>query len=410
VAKPPPARRRLIASLAVTVALLAMAAPARADSPSPSPSQSVSPVRSPKLTAAAAVLEDFDTGQVLYSRSATVRRPIASITKIMTAIVVLSSSNLDDIVAVPSAAVAQPGSTLGLRTGERLTVRDLIYGMLMTSANDAAVALAYHVGGTVPAFVRMMNATAARIGLRDTHLASPTGLDDAGYSTAGDLARLTQRAYANPTFAQLVATLGKRIPGPGGTTRRLVNGNILLRVYPGAFGVKSGFTTAAGHCLVGATRLNGFGLLAVVLGSTNAFDDTIHLLNYGFGAFERVLLLKAGDQVGRVTIQGTPVDAVAGRDVPAVVRKGQPPSVERRLVPDQGVTGPVAAGGRVGRVEVFLSGRLVRTVPALAAPVTPAPSSSPPGPPLGGVGRLNVVERAILFLAALIRAALNAFL
>src|SRR5206468_701359 len=151
-------------------------------SPSPSPS----PVRVPRLTAAGAILEDFDTGKVLFSKSPDRRRPIASLTKIMTAFVVLSSAHLDDVVVVPPEAVSQIGSNIGLRTGERLTVRDLLYGMLLPSANDAAVALARFAGGTVDAFVQRMNATASGMGLRDSHFASATGLDNSGYSTARD--------------------------------------------------------------------------------------------------------------------------------------------------------------------------------------------------------------------------------
>jgi serine-type D-Ala-D-Ala carboxypeptidase (penicillin-binding protein 5/6) len=179
-------------------------------------------------------------------------------------------------------------------------------------------------------------------------------------------------------------------------------------VYPGAFGVKSGFTTAAGFCLVGAARLNGFGLLAVVLGSrTNAFDDTIRVLNHGFGAYERVLLLRSGEPVGRITVQGRPVDVVAGRDVPVVLRRGQRPLAETRFVPDRAGAGPVVAGQRVGRIDVLLAGRLVGVAPALAAPLVPAPSSQGP---TSEARRLTALGRAILFLAALIRAAFNAFL
>lgn len=383
------------------------AAPSSSPSATPPPSGSPSPIRRPKLSAPAAILEDLDSGKVLFARAPGERRPIASLTKIMTAVVVLSSVHLDDVAPVPAEAVSQIGVTIGLRTGERLTVRDLLYGMLLPSGNDAAVTLARFVGGTVDAFVAKMNATAARMGLRDTHFASPTGLDDKGYSTPTDLAMLTRRAYRNDTFARIVAKVRHRIPGPKGSVRRLVNRNILLRVYPGAIGVKTGFTTRAGECLIGAARLMGFGLLAVVLGSrTSAFDQGIHLLNFGFGAFERIPLLVRGEAVQRITFGNQAVDAVAERDVTAVTRKEGPRTVEKRLVPNGVVVQPIAAGERIGRIQVLLNGRLVATVPAFAAPVARTPP--PPHPAI--TASPSALLRAILLLAALIRAALHGFL
>jgi D-alanyl-D-alanine carboxypeptidase (penicillin-binding protein 5/6) len=324
----------------------------------------------------------------------------------MTAFVVLSSAHLDDVVVVPPEAVNQIGSNIGLRTGERLTVRDLLFGMLLPSANDAAVALARFVGGSVDAFVQRMNAAASAMGLRDSHFASPTGLDNTGYSTAEDLATLIRRAYRNETFARIVGTVRRRIPGPDGTTRHLVNRNILLRVYPGAFGVKSGFTTPAGFCLAGAARLSGFGLLAVVLGSTtNAFDETIRLLNYGFGAFERVKLLSAGDRVGSLILNGQRLEARSAHDVSAVVARVRVPTVDVRFVPLNDFPAQIESGDTIGHAEVRLAGKLVRVVRAVAAPVAtpaPVPSQRP--------AYASAVVRAFLFLTALIRAALNAFL
>jgi D-alanyl-D-alanine carboxypeptidase len=331
----------------------------------------------------------------------------------MTAFVVLSSANLDDVVVVPPEAVGQIGSSIGLRAGERLTVSDLLYGMLLPSANDAAVALARFVGGTVEAFVQRMNAAAARMGLRDSHFADPTGLDNSGYSTAADLATLTRHAYHNETFGQIVETVRKRIPGPNGTTRRLVSRNILLRIYPGAFGVKSGFTTPAGHCLAGAARRGGFGLLAVVLGATrNAFDETIKLLNYGFGAFERITLLKAGQPFGEfdpMLIGGIPVHIVVGRDVTAVARKNGARTVGYTFIPDANVEPPVTAGEKIGRVEVRLNGSVIAVLPGLADPER-SPSPSPTAVPSHGAASPSAVVRALQLIAAIIRAAFDAFL
>jgi D-alanyl-D-alanine carboxypeptidase (penicillin-binding protein 5/6) len=331
----------------------------------------------------------------------------------MTALVVLASAHLDDVVVVTPQAVGQIGSSIHLRVGERLTVRDLLYGMLLPSANDAAVALARSVGGTVAAFVRLMNDTASRMGLRDSHFASPSGLDNRGYSTVRDLAALTRQAYRNSTFARIVETVRKRIPGPKGTVRRLVNRNILLRVYPGAFGVKSGFTTPAGHCLVGAASLNRLDLLAVVLGAkTNAFDETIRFLNYGFGTWERVPLLRTGEQVGQVVVDGETVPAVASREVSVVLRKGQPHSVTNKFEPIASLGQTVVIGDRIGRIRVFLDGRQVAKVRALAQPpvhVLPQPPKPHPAVP-PPTRQPSALFRAIQVLAAFVRAAVNAFL
>jgi serine-type D-Ala-D-Ala carboxypeptidase (penicillin-binding protein 5/6) len=335
------------------------------------------------------------------------------LTKIMTALVVLSSARLDDVVEVPREAPGQIGSNIGLVVGERLTVRDMLYGMLLPSANDAAVALARFVRGSVAAFVDLMNATAARMGLRDTHFASPTGLDNSGYSTARDLAALTRGALQNETFSRIVSTVRRKIPGPHGTIRRLVNRNILLRVYPGAIGVKSGFTTPAGFCLIGAARLNGFGLLAIVLGSrTNAFDETIRLLNYGFGAFELVSLVVHGEPLaglGPVTVGGTSIDVVAAEDVTAVVKKGEPRAVSTLFLPDPDLGQGVVAGRRVGSLQVFLNGRLIQVVPALAI-LGPTPARPPQQTLAAALARRSPVLRVLLFLMAVLRTALNAFL
>ncbi len=232
----------------------------RSHSPSPFPTVLHTPApgdEPPRLRSDEALLEDLDTGQVLFGQRPSTPRPIASLTKIMTALLVLERSPLTGEVTVSRNAATTPPSDLGLKAGERISVRDLLYGLLLGSANDAAVALAEHVGSSIGGFVTMMNARARQLGMRHTRFRSPNGLDDRGYSTALDLATLTRAVYQHRAFESIVAAKFHTIPGPGTKVRRVQNRNALLWLYPGAIGVKTGFTTPAGHCLVAVSRSSG---------------------------------------------------------------------------------------------------------------------------------------------------------
>jgi D-alanyl-D-alanine carboxypeptidase (penicillin-binding protein 5/6) len=242
----------------------------------------------PAVHAPTAILINLSTGRVVFSKHPDLRRPVASLTKILTAMVVLERANLSDVVVVSRKAARTPPIDVGLRAKERISVRDLLYGLLLWSGNDTAVALAEHVSGHVAPFVRVMNDRARVLGLRNTYFASPNGLNDRGYSTARDLAVLTRAALADPTFARIVRTERRWIPGPKTQLHRLRNLNELLRTYRGALGVKTGYTSAAGNCLVGAAERDGHRLLAVVLGDPAgthwvfAYRDARRLLDYGF--------------------------------------------------------------------------------------------------------------------------------
>ncbi|MGZ4109838.1 MAG: D-alanyl-D-alanine carboxypeptidase family protein, partial [Actinomycetota bacterium] len=214
--------------------------PGGGTSPSPFPTVLRTPPPSatvPQLAAGAAVLEDLDTGQVLFSSNGDDQRPIASLTKLMTAVLVLRRAELDDVVTVSEAASTDVGgvgiSELGLESGERISVRQLLYALLLQSANDAAVALAEDVSGSVERFVKAMNAQARRLGLRHTRFFSPNGLDDRGYSTALDLARLARVAFAMPDFERVATTKFHEIRAPSGPPREIQNRNVLLWLYKG---------------------------------------------------------------------------------------------------------------------------------------------------------------------------------
>lgn len=242
----------------------------------------VAAVRMPAITAKAALLADASTGHVLLASHADDPLPPASTTKIMTALLVLERADPDALVTVPAEALIGEAS-MGLTPGERLTVRDLLYGLLLASGNDAAVTLASHVAGSPDAFVALMNQRAAELGLRASHFANPHGLDAPNHvMSAADLLTVTRAALAYDLFAAIVATPQTRVAG-----HLLVNRNELLTTYPGADGVKTGTTDAAGECLVASASRSGLRAIAVILGSRDRYADSRALLDHYFQHYTR---------------------------------------------------------------------------------------------------------------------------
>src|SRR5262249_18053362 len=261
--------------------------------------------------------------------------PIASITKVMTAMLAIERLPPSRLVEVGEDAAETPGSSLGLQVGERISAIDLLYALLLQSSNDAAVAIADPASRSPTAFVRLMNLRARGRGLAGPHFASPNGLDDRGYSSAADLALLARTAYQSSLFGRIVDTKTRDIPAPLGPDRHIQNRNALLWLYPGAIGVKTGFTTPAGNCLIAtAARASGRMLAVVLRGPDGAsFDDAAALLNYGLLEFERDVVARAGDAVGSVTVSGEPVPVVAQLDLAAFVRLDLLSGVESELRP-----------------------------------------------------------------------------
>lgn len=374
-------------------------------SPSPFPTAletPASPAREPDPSAAAAVLFDLDTGQVLYERKPSSRRAIASTTKIMTALLVLETTEPKDRVTASATAASQTGALLGLVEGERVRVEDLLYALMLQSANDAAVALAEHVSGSVGAFVQQMNRRARRLGLEDTRFASPNGLDDSGYSTAADLAAITVRAYRQRGFTRIVRTKFHTVPAPEGPDRRIQNRNALLWLYPKAIGVKTGYTFAARFCLVAAAERGGTRLGTVVLGApADAFSDAAALLDFGFDRFESQVIVARGEEVDAVEVDGEPVPTEAARKVELLLERGTEPEIAVRPLGDAAL--PVAEGQRIG-VVVVRTAASVERVPAIAtAAVTPPPPPPAPSEPAswwegaveGIVGSVRTFLRAV---------------
>lgn len=338
----------------------------------------------PRIAASAAMLADLDSGDVLFAKAADARRPIASLTKIMTALVVMEAVVLEERVTISGDAVFGRDeygatSTLGLRAGERRSVRDLLYALMMSSANDAARALAIHVAGGEAAFVERMNERARSLGMRRTRFASATGLDDLGLSSVSDLRILAEAAFATRGFAEIVKTRFRRIPSPRGKDRRIQNRNVLLWLYAGATGAKTGSTAAAGYCLVGTAERDGRRLVSVVLGAPKeAFSDAAALLNHGFEGFTERTLVSAGEALGVAKLRGGSVPVVAGGPLEGLVPR-ESSRITFLLDVDRDVAFPPAPGDIVGTYRAVAGGIRIGAVPLVVArvPGPPDPGSEP---------------------------------
>ena len=321
------------------------------------------PVPDPEVGCAACLVVD-DRGRVLWARAAGERRSIASTTKMVTALVVRKETALDEEVTVSAAAEAVPEGKLSLRAGEIFNVQELLYGLLLNSSNDAAVALAEHSSGSVAGFVALMNEEAARLGAKDTHFATPHGLDAADhYSTASDLALIGAEVLEDPILAEIVGTADATIEGSERTVL-LENTNLILETYPGAIGIKTGFTASAGNVLVAAAELEGRRAIAVALGSPDPFEDSRRLLDYGFDVLRRGIVLRAGTPVGGIvfdTLGSTGI--VAARTVRDIT---DPSEVRLRFEPFDDLHAPLAGGTGVGTITVSDGTREVASVEAVA--------------------------------------------
>jgi D-alanyl-D-alanine carboxypeptidase (penicillin-binding protein 5/6) len=323
---------------------------------------------SPTVDARAFLVENTSTGEVLAQHDAGARVPIASITKLMTVLVTLEHARPSDVVTVPRAGVGAGGSSIHLRAGEQLTVRDLLKGALIQSANDAADTLAAWVGGgDVQRFVALMNAKARELGLHDTHFVRPDGLDAAGHvSSARDVLKLAQVAMHLKAVRSIVREKTDVIAGD----RTLHTWNDLLGVFPGLYGVKTGHTSGAGWCEVAAVRRPGYTIYAVILGSPDRAQrnaDLATLLRYGVSRYKLVSLLDRGRVYAQTQIGygQPPLALVAPKPLVRVVRVGRP--LVERVVSPGAVALPVAAGQQLGRVEIWTGGKLIGERPLVAA-------------------------------------------
>jgi D-alanyl-D-alanine carboxypeptidase (penicillin-binding protein 5/6) len=311
---------------------------------------------------------DADTGAVLFGKARHERRPVASTTKVMTALLALERARPSDWVTVsPSVLALERGSNVGLQPGDVVTMDDLSKSLLLASGNDAAVAVAEHLGGSVQAFADMMNARAVKLGAMDTHFVNPHGLHHPNhYSSAYDLALITAAAFAQPRFAELVASKVAEVSLPSAPEGivQLINHNRLLWRADFVDGVKTGFVKEAGHCLIASGSKNGWRLIAVVLDSTDMYADGKALLDYGFAAFQRQVYARAGDAVGQAAVRKgarSRVPAVAERTLACVTGPGLTVGECRLVVRVEKLTAPVAKGAPVGEARLVSGARTLVT-------------------------------------------------
>jgi D-alanyl-D-alanine carboxypeptidase (penicillin-binding protein 5/6) len=335
----------------------------------------------PRITAASAVLIESTTGTVLYGKNENVRMHPASTTKIMTAILAIELGDMDSEVVVSANAAGVPGSSLWLRRGQRLRLDDLVRGTMLRSGNDGCVAIAEHIAGSVPRFVRMMNVKAQKIGALRTRFANPHGLTEPNhYSTAFDLALMARYGLQYPLFADIVSTREADIEvaqGDESERRRLANTNALLWSFEGADGVKTGTTAAAGYCLVASATRGGVQLISVVLDSASRWTDSAKLLDYGFSHHNVMTFARRGQVVTATRVEGgldREIHLAAAQDLRVVVRKDLAHLVEERIFIDGVPRAPIKSGEPLGRLVVLFDKDEMASVDLVASEAVPRPS------------------------------------
>lgn len=337
----------------------------------------------PSVVAKGAVLIDGDSGRVLWGKNETEPLTMASTTKIMTAILVLEQGNPDDIVTVSSNAARSPQVRMNLTTGEKVREEDLLYAMMLKSYNDAAVALAEHIGGSVDDFCDMMTQKAKEIGAEDTVFGSPNGLDghltfEQHHSTAKDMALIARYALQNEKFAEIIKTPSVTLPMKGGEGKSyfITNQDRFLNEYEGAMGIKTGYTNKAGQCFVGAAKREDVTLITTVLasgwgkeGREQKWKDTKALMDYGFANYHKEIIAQEGQQVQPTEVLYSEVE-----NVPAVLSEGfeglfsqeELDNIKIYATQIKQMEAPVVKGQKLGTAEVMLGSNCIAKIDIVA--------------------------------------------
>lgn len=340
--------KKWIAALAVLAALTSVCPPARAVS----------------TNASSAILMDAESGRVLYEQNARQPRLIASITKLVTALVAVErAEDLDEVVTIKGEWLGSEGSSIYLKAGEEITLRGLLYGLLLQSGNDAAMAIACHTAGSEEEFVALMNRRAAELGMKDSSFANASGLnDEKHYSSAYDMALAARACLENETVAEICATRSVTIG-----TRTFVNHNKLLYRYEGCVGMKTGFTEKAGRTLVSAATREGQTLICVTLNDGDDWNDHMKLMDYGFQTYPRQVLCGQGEVFGSVAVKGSlipSVAAVAAEEAGYPLKDGEGLTMDVELA--DSVQAPFEAGRPLGEAVWKKDGEIVARVPLAA--------------------------------------------
>ena len=323
------------------------------------------------LNAKSVVLMEESTGNILYESNPDERVPIASVTKVMTMLLIMEAVDsgkitLDDMVTVSENAMSYGGSTMFLEAGEQLTVNDMMKGIAVASANDGCVAMAEHLAGSESAFVDMMNAKAQELGMENTHFMNTNGLDeDDHYSSARDVAIMSRELIKHKTVFNYTSIWMDTLRGG---KFQLANTNKLIRFYEGANGLKTGSTSKALCCLSATAKRNDMQLIAVVLGaptSAERFSSARSLLDYGFANYAVNTQVTAGDEVDRVHVEkgvDSEVSVVAGDTYSTLMKKGQEDNVSKEIIMDEEITAPLEAGQKIGTMKITRNGEILAEI------------------------------------------------
>lgn len=323
------------------------------------------------LNAKSAILMEESTGNILYESNPDERLPIASVTKVMTMLLIMEAVDsgkisFDDMVTVSENAMSYGGSTMFLETGEQLTVNDMLKGIAVASANDGCVAMAEHLAGSESAFVDMMNEKAKELGMENTHFMNTNGLDeDDHYSSARDVAIMSRELMKHETIFNYTSIWMDTLRGG---KFQLANTNKLIRFYDGANGLKTGSTSKALCCLSAAAKRNDMQLIAVVLGaptSAERFASAKSLLDYGFANYAVNTQITAGDEVQKIAVEkgvDKEVDVVAGDSCSTLVKKGQEDNITKEIKIDETITAPIEAGQKIGTMTISRDGEVIADI------------------------------------------------
>ena len=323
------------------------------------------------LNAKSAILMEEATGNILYESNPDERLPIASVTKVMTMLLIMEAVDsgkisLDDMVTVSENAMSYGGSTMFLETGEQLTVNDMLKGIAVASANDGCVAMAEHLAGSESAFVDMMNEKAKKLGMENTHFMNTNGLDeDDHYSSARDVAIMSRELMKHETIFNYTSIWMDTLRGG---KFQLANTNKLIRFYDGANGLKTGSTSKALCCLSAAAKRNDMQLIAVVLGaptSAERFASAKSLLDYGFANYAVNTQITAGDEVQKIAVEkgvDEEVGVVAGDSCSTLMKKGQEDNITKEIKIDETITAPIEAGQKIGTMTISRDGEVIADI------------------------------------------------
>ena len=323
------------------------------------------------LNAKSVILMEEATGNILYESNPDERLPIASVTKVMTMLLIMEAVdsgkiNLDDMVTVSENAMSYGGSTMFLETGEQLTVNDMLKGIAVASANDGCVAMAEHLAGSESAFVDIMNEKAKELGMENTHFMNTNGLDeDDHYSSARDVAIMSRELMKHETIFNYTSIWMDTLRGG---KFQLANTNKLIRFYDGANGLKTGSTSKALCCLSAAAKRNDMQLIAVVLGaptSAERFASAKSLLDYGFANYAVNTQITAGDEVQKIAVEkgvDKEVGVVAGDSCSTLVKKGQEDNITKEIKIDETITAPIEAGQKIGTMTISRDGEVIADI------------------------------------------------